>query len=114
MFITIKQIVNRSFMYTLILLICLSCPVKRELKRVLNIPVSSVEQTEKPNKTQLCQFTIHQSVKKEHYQVAQQVQSPVIHNNFYPVTATSEKFFLTTPCYARSVPIYIYNEQFLI
>lgn len=114
MFITIKQILNRSFIYTLILLICLSCPVKRELKRVLNIPVSSVEQTEKPNKTQLCQFTIHQSVKKEHNQVAQQVQSPVIHNNSCLVTASFEQSFLTTPCYSRNVPIYIYNEQFLI
>lgn len=112
---TTKQILSKGFMYTLILLVCLSCPVKRELKRVFNIPVSSVEQTNKPNKTQLCQFTVDQSANGIHYQaIAKQIQLPDSFQFISVVSITPEQPAVSRVSYHQTVPIYIQNEQFLI
>lgn len=112
---TTKQIMIKGFIYTLILLVCLTCPVKRELKRVFNIPVSSVEHTEKPNKTQLCQLTVKQSAKEMRNQVvARRIQLPAPSHFITVASITSEEPVATGVKYHQTVPIYIQNEQFLI
>lgn len=111
----VKQIMSKGFVYTLIFLVCLSCPVKRELKRILNIPISSVEQPNKPAKTQFCAFAANQSAKEIRNQIiAKKIQLPDPYPLCPVTTITSKQPSAIETCDYRTVPIYIQNEQFLI
>ncbi|MBC9813032.1 hypothetical protein H9Y05_11185 [Crocinitomicaceae bacterium CZZ-1] len=114
MFVNVTQIANRSFIYTLMLLLCLSCPLKREIKHAFNIPVSQSEGTGKPNKTQFCQFTTDQSKKKTYNQAAKRIQLPDLHSPVFITSATTGKHSVTIDGPCKKVSIYIQNEQFLI
>lgn len=98
--------------------ICLPCSVKREIKQILDIPVSNLANTTKPNKTLVCQVFLKEITKK--VSVSYQKKTPQKHpfnsfvaffqNNIFKQHAVSfVEIQIATP-----VPIYILHEQYLI
>ncbi|MNU66246.1 hypothetical protein D3C71_555550 [compost metagenome] len=108
----------RFVIITMILLVCIPCPVKREIKLALDIPVSNQEQGSKSNKTLVCQsFAEKTNFSKS--TVAKQLLKPVFHSFTEPKTseqtvAVSSTLYPDYPIPGTKVSLHILNEQYLI
>ncbi len=113
-----KQTGIRMIILTMILLVCVPCPVKREIKLALNIPVSNQEQGSKSNKTVICQaFTEKTNHAKS--TVSKQLLKPVSFSFTEHFVAerradNSSALYPDYPVRGTKIPIHILNEQYLI
>lgn len=99
-------------------LTCLPCSIKREIKQALNVPVSQLKHSEKPNNVATCQtFT-----KEEKRKISVSCQQNNLHKNDYYLDRASYKSSnlqynnlpLSTTKFAVPIPIYILHEKYLI
>ncbi|WP_300662707.1 hypothetical protein [Fluviicola sp.] len=114
-----KQAGIRMIILTMMVLVCVPCPVKREIKLALNIPVSNQEPDSKVNKTVVCQSfaekTIHSSINP----VSKQLLKPVFHSfaKYFVSEQRSDVSSTLYPDYpipGTKIPLHILNEQYLI
>ena len=116
--ISIRPIFTKVIILLMTFLVGLPCAVKKDFKEVLNISVSDLGQTEKPNKSIVCPgFSKTEnnnnsvSFKKKEVQKFDcnfgiiHYSSEIYHFNFHPFADLQ---------IAASVPIYILHEQYLI
>ncbi|MNJ83672.1 hypothetical protein D3C87_10940 [compost metagenome] len=108
----------RFIILTMMLLVCVPCPVKREIKLALDIPVSNQEPGSKSNKTIVCQSFAEKthSVKST---VTKQLLKPVLHS-FTAYLASEKTATIPSVLYpdylvpGTKVSLHILNEQYLI
>lgn len=113
-----RPIFTKAIIILMTFLVGLPCAVKKDFKEVLNISVSDLGQTEKPNKSIVCpSFSKTENnynsvsfqkkeVRKFDYNFGRiSYLSEVYHINFHPFADLQ---------IAASVPIYILYEQYLI
>lgn len=116
--ISIRPIFTKVIVILMTFLVGLPCAVKKDFKEVLNISISDLGQTEKPNKSIVCPgFSKTENnnnsvsfqkkeLKKFNYNFGKvQYSSEVSYFNFHPFADLQ---------IAASVPIYILYEQYLI
>lgn len=113
-----KQTGIRMIILTMILLVCVPCPVKREIKLALNIPVSNQEQGSKSNKTIVCQL-VEEKTNHPKSTVSKQLLKPVLLSFSEQFVlerkaANSSTLYSDYPVRGTKVPIHILNEQYLI
>lgn len=101
----------------LMLLLCLSCPVKSEIKLSLNIPIS--EKFNKIPPSYVCSTAIssseqqmHQSLKSQKYFLKTEFNYFSSYQNQLPLVKKSLTF--TEEKTVSPIPIYILNEQYRI
>lgn len=113
-----KQTGIKMIILTMILLVCVPCPVKREIKLALNIPVSNQEQHSKSNKTTNCQ-SFAEKTNHSKNSVSKQLLKPVSssfteHFGAERRATISPILYPDYPVPGTKVPIHILNEQYLI
>jgi hypothetical protein len=113
-----RHIFSKSILVLMMLLLCLPCSVKQEVKLALDIPISNLDSSAKPNQLVTCQNLTQD--------VSQTYSIPFQKKEIQSLDYTSFiDFQLSTVSYRyeaytskndipSTVPIYILHEQYLI
>lgn len=113
-----KNIFTRTIMVLMMVFVCLSCAIKREIKQTLNIPIASLEHSEKPDKTIVCaNFTKNDGQKssKSYQKKDLQKHHTTFNFAFHQINLLKLTIFpLSGAKTSVPIPIYILHEQYLI
>lgn len=118
MIISLRPIFAKVIIFLMTFLLGLPCAVKKDLKQVLNIAVSDLQQTEKPNKSIICPS----------YSVTEGTRNSVSHQkkevkrfdcDFSGIIYLSEvsdcdRTPFSNVHFVTAIPLYILHEQYLI
>ncbi|MFH6967195.1 hypothetical protein [Flavobacterium sp. FlaQc-28] len=115
---SIRYIFTNAIIILMMVFVCLPCSVKREVKQALNIPVASLEHSEKPNKTIVC----HTFTKGKTQKVSVSCQNKDIQKPYYTFDFAfyqnnllqHNRLPFSETNLSALVPIYILHEQYLI
>jgi hypothetical protein len=114
----IRHIFTKTIIILMTIFVSLPCTVKREVKQALNIPLSSLEHSQKPNKAIVCQnFT---KDKNQNLSVSYHKKNILKSHDSNPFALQQiqqlkhDSFLFSKTKINAPVPIYILHEQYLI
>ena len=116
----VNKIVAKSAIYVMAILLCLPCTIKQEIKQVLDVPVSQLEQFVKPGKTAICQSVTVDQVRtvfesnaeddsKQFTDVSSLTSRPQTNDKLSHEAYPSRDKPFTSP-----IPIFVLHERYLI
>lgn len=116
-----KHIFKNALIIMMLFFVCVPCSLKREIKELLHITVSSLEDFQKPKTSFICtHFT--QTENREYSASLQKKQKKDLQNTNTYFSAISYKtpsvehthFYLSNSTFVAAVPIYIFHQQYRI
>ncbi len=113
---------QHTFIKTIVILmmffVCLPCTAKREIKQIFGIPLSGLQQSEKPNQAAAC-FVFNQKLNSKTTVVSQQKRAKT--SKLFSAFLVSENvafiqnvFGISVAKNKATIPIYLLHEQYLI
>lgn len=110
-----RHILTKFIIIALMAVICLPCPIRQEIKQVLDIPVEQSDQLENLEKTAICQsVTIDENWHTSDQQTEVGCDAEKIPHIDVRIASDVGSIPLLSHPPVTPVPIYILHEQYLI
>lgn len=113
-----RHIFSKSIIVLMMLLLCLPCSLKQDVKLALDIPISNLESNAKPNQLVTCQ-NLTQDVGQSYSIPFQKKEIQGLDYSCFidfqlPTVSHRYEVYFSKNNISSTIPIYILNEQYLI